>query len=114
MAAPPVLNLVRQAIGGDQMVLLDRDGSAAVWMFKVRIMSNTINHFSLGKFGAFLFARQPGFPQAPRHKSLFGALAAWRNRRRATTELSGLSDRNLADIGVTRQEIPEVVRRGRG
>ena len=76
-------------------------------------MANTINHFSLGKFGALLFTRQPGFPEAPEHKGVFAALAEWRRRRRAAAELSGLSDRDLADIGLTRQEIPQAARRGR-
>ena len=77
-------------------------------------MANTIsNHFILGKLTGVFFARQCQFPDAPRHKSLFGAFSAWRQRRRASAELSGLSDRDLADIGLTRQQIPEVLRRRR-
>jgi uncharacterized protein YjiS (DUF1127 family) len=75
-------------------------------------MANTIhNHFSLGKFGAMLFARQAPINGAPTHPSLFEKFSAWRDRRAATRELSGLSDRELADIGLTRQEIASAVGR---
>jgi uncharacterized protein YjiS (DUF1127 family) len=45
--------------------------------------------------------------------SLFEALARrfadWRARQRAYEELSSLDDRSLADIGITRSEIPYVL-----
>jgi uncharacterized protein YjiS (DUF1127 family) len=75
--------------------------------------TNISNHFSLGKLGELLFVRQTPAVAAETHKGLTGWLAEWRNRRSATAELSNLSDRDLADIGLTRQEIPAVVRRGR-
>jgi uncharacterized protein YjiS (DUF1127 family) len=34
---------------------------------------------------------------------------AWQQRRRAYAELAGLDDRSLADIGITRSEIPFVL-----
>ena len=37
------------------------------------------------------------------------ALSTWNKRRVAIRELSGLSDRQLADIGLLRAEIPGVV-----
>jgi uncharacterized protein YjiS (DUF1127 family) len=37
--------------------------------------------------------------------SLFARLADWRERRQAAAELYALSDRELADIGLTRSEI---------
>jgi uncharacterized protein YjiS (DUF1127 family) len=37
------------------------------------------------------------------------ALAGWRERQRAYAELYGLDDRSLADIGITRSEIPYVL-----
>jgi len=75
--------------------------------------TNISDQLSLSKFGALLFARQTPRVEAERHASLLTQLNTWRARRAAETELSGLSDRELADIGLTRQEIPVVVRRGR-
>jgi len=42
---------------------------------------------------------------------LAGALAGWRRRQRAYAELYALDDRSLADIGITRSEIPYVLSR---
>ncbi|HYM74146.1 MAG TPA: DUF1127 domain-containing protein [Stellaceae bacterium] len=36
-------------------------------------------------------------------------LSAWRRRHQAYTELMGLDDRSLADIGIHRSEIPGLV-----
>jgi len=75
-------------------------------------MANTIhNHSTLGKFGAMLFARQTPMVGAERHQGIIEQFTAWRDRRAATRELSNLSDRELADIGLTRQEINAAVRR---
>jgi uncharacterized protein YjiS (DUF1127 family) len=41
--------------------------------------------------------------------TLATALAGWRRRQRAYAELYGLDDRSLADIGITRSEIPYVL-----
>jgi uncharacterized protein YjiS (DUF1127 family) len=38
-----------------------------------------------------------------------GAWAAWRQRQRAINELYALDDRALADIGISRAEIPFVL-----
>jgi uncharacterized protein YjiS (DUF1127 family) len=75
--------------------------------------TNISDQLSLGKFSALLFARQTPLVEAERHPSLLAQLNTWRTRRAAEIELSGLSDRELADIGLTRQEIPVVVRKGR-
>ena len=68
---------------------------------------------SLGKFGELLFVRQTPMLQAETHPSIVSALSgrfnAWRERRAAAAELAGLSDRQLADIGVNRQQISQVV-----
>jgi uncharacterized protein YjiS (DUF1127 family) len=37
------------------------------------------------------------------------SLAGWRQRQRAYAELAALDDRSLADIGITRSEIPYVL-----
>jgi uncharacterized protein YjiS (DUF1127 family) len=42
---------------------------------------------------------------------LAAALAGWRRRQRAYAELYALDDRSLADIGITRSEIPYVLSR---
>jgi uncharacterized protein YjiS (DUF1127 family) len=69
---------------------------------------------SLGKFGNLFFTRQPAFAGAETHSSVFSAIVglfqAWRAQRAAGLELAGLSDRELADIGVSRQNIPTLVR----
>jgi len=74
--------------------------------------TNISEHRSLGKFGALLFARQTPLVAAERHSSLLSQFRNWRARRAAAAELSNLSDRELSDIGLTRQEIPVAVRRG--
>lgn len=74
--------------------------------------TNMSNQTNLGKFGALLFARQTPMVEAERHPSLGEQFKAWRTRRAAQAELSRLTDRELADIGLTRQEIPAVVVRG--
>ncbi len=79
------------------------------------IHSQSSRHLSLGKLGHLLFTRQTPVLDAQTHPRIFAGLAlrlnAWRDRRAATAELSGLSDRELADIGLTRQQIPEAVQR---
>lgn len=72
--------------------------------------TNITNPFSLGKFGDLLFTRQTPMVTAERHKSLLNSLKAWRARRKAEAELVSLSDRELADIGVSRQGIHAAVR----
>jgi uncharacterized protein YjiS (DUF1127 family) len=75
--------------------------------------TNISDQHALGKFGALLFARSTPLVAAERHPSLLAQFKAWRSRQAALAELSGLSDRELADIGLTRQEIPTAVQRGR-
>jgi len=41
--------------------------------------------------------------------NLLHGLADWRQRRRAYAELAMLDDRSLADIGISRSEIPYVL-----
>jgi uncharacterized protein YjiS (DUF1127 family) len=40
---------------------------------------------------------------------LSASVADWRQRQRAYAELAALDDRSLADIGITRSEIPYVL-----
>ena len=42
---------------------------------------------------------------------LTATLVEWRQRQRAYAELASLDDRSLADIGITRSEIPFVLSR---
>lgn len=74
--------------------------------------TNIHNHFSLGKLGDLVFARQTPLVAAEQHKSLLGGFKAWRQRNAAEAELTGLSDRELSDIGLTRQGIKAAVRVG--
>lgn len=48
--------------------------------------------------------------EAVRHQSLLERFRAWRALRAAETELYAFSDRDLADIGLRRQDIPAAVR----
>ncbi len=74
-------------------------------------MSSTIqNHATLSRIGSLVFARQTPRVAAERHTSLLNSLRSWRERRAAIAELSSLSDRSLADIGLTRGDIPQAVR----
>lgn len=79
------------------------------------IHTQSSRSLSLGKIGSLLFTRQPRIRDAKTHPGIISGLAhsfsAWRARRAAIVELSGLSDRELADIGLTRQQIPEAVYR---
>jgi uncharacterized protein YjiS (DUF1127 family) len=72
--------------------------------------SNISTQSPLSKLGALLFARQTPFVAAARHKSVGEAFKAWRVLRAAENELFNLSDRDLADIGLTRADIPRAVR----
>jgi len=75
-------------------------------------MSSTIkNHATLSRIGSLVFARQTPAVAAERHASLLNNLRKWRERRAAAAELSALSDRSLADIGLTRDDIPAVLGR---
>lgn len=77
---------------------------------QVTIMTTTIkNHSTLGKFGDLLFTRQTPYVAAERHKGLLDSFKAWRKRREAEAELGSLSDRELADIGVSREGIQQAV-----
>lgn len=42
-------------------------------------------------------------------RSLFRRYAEWRQRQQAYAELAQLDDRSLADIGISRSEIPYVL-----
>ena len=72
--------------------------------------TNISNPFSFGKLGALVFTRQPRFLNAETHPSLFERLASWWERRSAEAELKSMSYRDLADIGVRRQDIHAAVR----
>ena len=47
-------------------------------------------------------------------KSLVHWIEAWRRYRSAVSELSQLSERELADLGMSREEIREVARQSAG
>ncbi|WP_297370212.1 DUF1127 domain-containing protein [Acidocella sp.] len=66
----------------------------------------TFNHGAFAKFGALFFAHQAARTGAPRHYGLLNAFRRWRERRSAMAELASLSDRELADIGLTRDDLP--------
>ena len=77
-------------------------------------MSTTIhNPTTLGKLGALVFVRQAPITNAERRDTLVNRFRAWRERRAAAAELNRLSDRCLADIGLTRQGIDEMLRAAR-
>ena len=69
---------------------------------------------SLGKFGDLIFTRQAPVGGANTHRSIvsavIGRLQNWRAERAASAELAGLSDRALADIGISREQISSLTR----
>jgi uncharacterized protein YjiS (DUF1127 family) len=69
---------------------------------------------SLGKFGDLIFTRQTPVSGANTHRSMFseivGRIQNWRAERAASAELAGLSDRELSDIGVSREQISSLTR----
>jgi uncharacterized protein YjiS (DUF1127 family) len=69
---------------------------------------------SLGKFGDLIFTRQTPVSGADTHRGLFsaifGRLQNWRAERAASAELARLSDRELSDIGVSREQIASLTR----
>jgi uncharacterized protein YjiS (DUF1127 family) len=75
--------------------------------------TNISDQPTLSKLGALMFSRRSPLVEAERQQGVLAQFSSWRARRSAEAELSALSDRELADIGLTRQEIPAVVRRGR-
>jgi uncharacterized protein YjiS (DUF1127 family) len=72
--------------------------------------TNIHNQPSLGKFGELVFSRQTPQVAAERHKGLLDGFKAWRKRRADEAELASLSDRDLADIGLSRGDIGRVAR----
>lgn len=72
--------------------------------------THILDHFALSKVMDLLFVRQTPRMGAERHKTLAQHFSDWRARRAAQAELEKLSDRDLADIGLTRAAIPQAVR----
>jgi len=60
--------------------------------------------------------RRPGAPGrtafGPALRRVASALVAWRDRRRQIAALEALPDRTLADLGIGRGQIEDVVRAG--
>jgi uncharacterized protein YjiS (DUF1127 family) len=57
------------------------------------------------------FQDEPEYLEAPRpglFARLFSAVSGWASRRTGLEEVSGLTDAQLADIGISRSEIPLV------
>jgi uncharacterized protein YjiS (DUF1127 family) len=93
------------------MMLRGHTEPAVLQQKQVRIMAtNSHNPSTLSRISDLLFIRQTPSVAAETHKSVTSMFAEWRQRRAAAAELSRLSDRDLADIGLTRQDIPTVVR----
>lgn len=100
-------------------MLLSPTGAAVIPKIRciMTTRNQTSNPSSLGRFGDLLFARQTPMLHAETHRGRLSGraadfqarLQAWRERRKAAAELSRLSDRELEDIGLTRQQIPDIV-----
>jgi uncharacterized protein YjiS (DUF1127 family) len=74
-------------------------------------MSSTIqNHATLSRIGSLVFVRQTPQVAAERHSALLNSLRSWSERRAAAAELNALSDRSLEDIGLTREDIPNIIK----
>ena len=64
------------------------------------MLPGTMNHY---------FQDEPQYLEAPRPGALalvFAAFAGWIARRNAVDEVAGLSDAQLADIGISRADVP--------
>ncbi len=72
--------------------------------------TNITNSVTFGNTGHF--ATQPKFSKNIVFR-LVDKFQSWREREAAMTELAAFSDRELADIGVARQEIASAVTYGR-
>ncbi|MBU6397701.1 MAG: DUF1127 domain-containing protein [Rhodospirillales bacterium] len=74
-------------------------------------MSTTIhNRPVLSKLGALVVKREVSAASATTRGGLSRMFQSWKARRAVAAELYAMSDRDLNDIGVSRFEIPAIVR----
>jgi uncharacterized protein YjiS (DUF1127 family) len=66
--------------------------------------------FSLGNLSYIDSSYDEQLPASPatRRRSIFGRLHEWRQRRQVAAELALMTDRELADIGLSRADLPRV------
>lgn len=70
------------------------------------MLPGTMNHY---------YEYEPQYLEAPRPGMLalaFSAFAGWLVRRNASDELAGMSDAQLADIGICRSDVPMLFDKG--
>ena len=70
------------------------------------MLPGTMNHY---------FQDEPQYLETPRPGALalaFTAFTGWMVRRNAVDELAGMSDAQLADIGICRSEVPMLFDKG--
>jgi uncharacterized protein YjiS (DUF1127 family) len=67
--------------------------------------------FSLGNLSYInsSYEEPPVAPRAARKRWVFSRLHEWRQRRQLAAELSLMTDRELADIGLSRAELSQVL-----
>lgn len=74
-------------------------------------MSTTIhNQPVLSKVGALVATREAPVEAEARGGTVSRWFKAWQARRAVAAELYAMSDRDLNDIGVSRAEIPDILR----
>ncbi|HTQ70231.1 MAG TPA: DUF1127 domain-containing protein [Acidocella sp.] len=74
-------------------------------------MSTTIhNQPALGKLGTLVLTREAPAAVANRSGNLTHWFKAWQARRAVAAELYAMSERDLKDIGVSRADIPAILR----
>ncbi len=74
-------------------------------------MSTTIhNQPVLSKLGSLVMTREAPAAVETRGSKLSRWLQAWQARRAVAAELYAMSERDLNDIGVSRADIPDILR----
>ncbi|WP_298283412.1 DUF1127 domain-containing protein [Acidocella sp.] len=68
--------------------------------------TTAFNHGNSAKFGGLFFVPQALRSGSPLRVELANAFRRWRERRSAIAELDSLSERELADIGLSRADLP--------
>jgi uncharacterized protein YjiS (DUF1127 family) len=73
-------------------------------------ITNDVLTFSLGNLSYInaSYDEQPGAPLAPPKRSVFDRLREWWQRRQVVAGLAHMTDRELADIGLSRTDLSRV------
>lgn len=77
-------------------------------------MSTTIhNRTTLGKLGSLVISREAPVAAESKTGGLRRWFKAWQARRAVASELYAMNERDLNDIGISRADIPTILRKVR-